>query len=572
MPAKRFINDGVHYTYDSIRVYGSLPAEIYVVGEYRNLKDPHVQDLRIADSSGKILVDITGNHWREIAGSALEPTDIGATPSSNGDGEERAESFRIVVSDPGDLDSIKAVALSPEKPEEQEIQIEVAAAALNFRDALSALGQLKDIENGPQPIGGECSGIVRAVGDRVVNVEPGDHVVATARGSFASHVNVDCSCVAAIPDNLSFEEAAGIPIVFLTADYAINKIAKLKKRERILIHAASGGVGLAAIQMARMAGAEIFATAGHPDKRAYLSEIGIEHIMDSRSLDFVEEIRDKTDGEGIDVVLNSLAGEFIPASLGLLRLNGRFLEIGKRDINADTPLGLYPFHKNLTFSAIDLGLLIEARDPLIRRMLERRMAQFARGELKVPPTSVIPIDEIANGFRRMARTEHIGKIVFQVRSDLDPARELTRRFQESYGKGVSVRGGLEIFRRIISSDATPPNLLITGFSIKGAGESRVSTVSSARRERPDLNTPYRAPSSKAEKEFAEIWESTLGFPGIGVDDDFFDLGGDSITAIQTQYAINRNFEINLTNTDFIMFPTIAGLVERTGLASVVSRK
>ena len=128
------------------------------------------------------------------------------------------------------------------------------------------------------------------------------------------------------------EDAAGIPIVFLTAAYAINTLAGLKKGERILIHAAAGGVGLAAVQLAQQIGAEIFATAGHEEKREYLRSLGVEHVMDSRSLDFVDAVKELTNGEGIDVVLNSLAGEFIPAGLGLLRYRGRFLEIGKRDI------------------------------------------------------------------------------------------------------------------------------------------------------------------------------------------------------------------------------------------------
>ena len=216
---------------------------------------------------------------------------------------------------------------------------------------------------------------------------------------------------------------------------------------------------------------------------------------------------------------------------------------------------------NLTFSAIDLGKMIEERNPAVRRLLDALMERFARDELQSPPTSVLPIGEVAEGFRRMVHAEHIGKIVFQVRGDVDPKRTTARRFREEYGRGVSIRGGLEVFRRLLSSDATPPNVLVTGKPIIGVADPRGHIVSVSDRERPDLETPFRAPTGDLEEALVKIWETTLGIPQIGVDDDFFDLGGDSITAIQTQYAMNRDFGLNLINTEFIQHPTIAGLVE-----------
>ena len=175
-------------------------------------------------------------------------------------------------------------------------------------------------------------------------------------------------CVAASsavikPDNLSFEEAAGIPITFLTVAYSLYELARLQPGERILIHAASGGVGLAAVQIAQQIGARIFATAGRPEKQEYLRSLGVEHVMNSRNLDFVEEVRRDTGGEGVDVVINSLAGEFIPASIQLLKRFGRFIEIGKRDILSNSEIGLYPFRNNLSFHAVDLGQMIGGQHP-----------------------------------------------------------------------------------------------------------------------------------------------------------------------------------------------------------------
>jgi len=556
--------EAVPYTYDAVRVFGSLPSEVFVFGKHRTLNNYDVFDIVLTDSNGRILVEIDGNLKRAIEGSTLDKSgsEEGPTEPARLPGDKVAGTFHAVVSEPGDLESIRLEDFSPRKPETGEVQIEVVAAGLNFRDVLGALGQLPEFRDGPHGLGGECSGIVREVGDGVPHLKAGDSVVAVSRNAFSSHVTARVEAVASIPDNLSFEDAAGIPIVFLTADYAINQVANLGKGERILIHAASGGVGLAAVQLAQRLGAEIYATAGHPDKRAYLRELGVEHVMDTRSLDFVSEIREHTSGEGIDVVLNSLAGEFIPASLELLRSHGRFLEIGKRDINDNTGLGLYPFRNNLSFTAIDLGKMIEERNPDVRRRLERLMGRFACEELQAPPTSVFPIDEVGKGFQRMAHAEHIGKIVFQIRADVDPARSMARRFREKYGRGVSIRGGLEIFRRLTSSDSTPPNVLVTGKPILGAADPRERTVSADERVRPDLETAFRAPTNEFEEAMVTIWETTLGIPQIGIDDDFFDLGGDSITAIQTQYVMNRDFGADLTNTDFIQEPTIAGLAER----------
>jgi len=131
---------------------------------------------------------------------------------------------------------------------------------------------------------------------------------------------------------MSFEDAAGIPMAFLTAYYALHTLARMKAGDRVLIHAAAGGVGLAAVRLAQAAGAEIYASAGNPEKREFLRTLGVRHVMDSRSLEFADEVSTQTGGHGVDIVLNSLAGEFIPKSLSLLSEGGRFLEIGKRDI------------------------------------------------------------------------------------------------------------------------------------------------------------------------------------------------------------------------------------------------
>src|SRR5262249_16235152 len=180
-----------------------------------------------------------------------------------------------------------------------------------------------------------------------------------------AYATVPAPFVALKPKSMSFEEAATTPIAFLTAYYALHHQGRLARGERALIHAAAGGVGLAAVQICREAGAEIYATAGTPEKRDFLRSLGIKHIYDSRSLAFASEIMRDPRQEGVDVVLNSLAGEAIEAGLDVLRDGGRFLEIGKQDIYKNTRLGLLPFRRNITFSAIHLDAVLRLRQDLL---------------------------------------------------------------------------------------------------------------------------------------------------------------------------------------------------------------
>ena len=200
------------------------------------------------------------------------------------------------------------------------------------------------LENGfaGASLGMECAGHIVAVGDGVSDLHVGDEVMGFAPHAFSSFVITEAAAVVRKPKHLSVEEAAGVATAFITAHYALEGLARLRPGERVLIHGAAGGVGLAAVQIAQHRQAEIFGTAGCPEKRDFLRRLGVDHVLNSRGLDFADDITRLTDGEGIDVVLNSLAGEAIPKSLGLLRRFGRFLEIGKRDLYANTRLGAAP--------------------------------------------------------------------------------------------------------------------------------------------------------------------------------------------------------------------------------------
>ena len=242
---------------------------------------------------------------------------------------------------PGILDEMTLRETDRREPGPGEVEIRVRAVGLNFRDVLIAMDLIPPLYQDSLDVGFECVGEIVAVGAGVEGLEVGDSVVAFAPGCLGSYITADASFVMPRPARLSFEEAATLPIAFFTAHYALNHLGRLAEGERVLIHAAAGGVGQAALRIARRAGAEIFATAGSPEKREFLRSLGVQHVMDSRSLDFADEVMELTDGEGVDVVLNSLAGEFIPKSLSTLRPGGRFLEIGKVDFLQHTRLDLW---------------------------------------------------------------------------------------------------------------------------------------------------------------------------------------------------------------------------------------
>lgn len=342
------------------------------------------------------------------------PPRLSYPQSSNGD----APQFSLEIPTPGLLEQMTLRPLIAPAPGPGEVAIEVVAAGLNFRDVLMAVGALDndtaDHPDGALRPGFECAGRVAALGAGVTDLQVGQPVVALAAHSFSSFVCTSRMLVAPMPQHLTFEEAATIPLVFLTAFYALSRVGRLARSERVLIHAATGGVGLAAVQLARLAGAEIFATAGSPEKRAFLRELGIHHVFDSRSLSFADEILQRTNGQGVDVVLNSLGGEFINRSFHLLRDYGRFVEIGQRDYLENRSLGLQPFLKNLSFTLVDLRKLWQQQPELIQQLLQEVMHLFETKQCKPLRHEVFPIAAAPEAFQQMARARHIGKLVLSL--------------------------------------------------------------------------------------------------------------------------------------------------------------
>lgn len=325
------------------------------------------------------------------------------------------DGFHLETMQPGVLDSLVLRMARRRPPAVGEVEVQVHAAGINFKDVMKAMDLIADtVLQGSfsgRALGSECSGTIVAVGADVAGFAVGDEVIAVAQASLGGFVTTRANAVVHKPPHLSFTEAATLPIAFLTASYALHDLGRLQAEERVLIHTATGGVGLAAIQLAQQAGAEIFATAGSPEKRAYLQKLGVQHVMDSRTLAFADEIMEITGGYGVDVVLNSLTGEALLKSLSVLAPYGRFLELGKRDIDANTQLGLRPFQNNLAFYSIDLDRLFHDRPQRAGAMLRDLGQIVSERKLQPLPQHVFSLTEAAEAFQLMANAQHIGKIV-----------------------------------------------------------------------------------------------------------------------------------------------------------------
>ncbi|MBI1825736.1 MAG: SDR family NAD(P)-dependent oxidoreductase [Planctomycetes bacterium] len=319
----------------------------------------------------------------------------------------------------GSLDNLRLHSTERIAPQAGQVEIEVRACGLNFKDVMLAMGLLPEdaLEGGftGRTLGMECTGKIVAVGEGVREFRVGDEVIACGPGTLRSHLTLNVMYVARMPQGISFEDGATVLIAYLTAWYGLVKLARLQRGERVLIHAATGGVGLAAVQLAQHIGAEIFATAGTEEKRDLLKALGVPHIFNSRTLSFADEILKHTDGIGVDVVLNSLSGDAIPKSLAILRPYGRFVEIGKRDVYEDSKVGLRPFRHNLSLFVLDMDRLCAQRPDAAGEAFREVMKLLADKTLRPLPHRVFPVDRIQDAFRYMAQARHIGKVVVSLK-------------------------------------------------------------------------------------------------------------------------------------------------------------
>lgn len=286
----------------------------------------------------------------------------------------------------------------------------------SFRDVMASMGLVST-----GILGFEASGVVIQSGSKATQFKPGDRVSVVGEHTHGTSIRVDSRLVAPIPDGMSFEEAAALPIVGTTAYHTLVNLARLRKGQSVLIHAAAGGVGQAAIQLATHLSLVVYATVGTEDKRQLLVEkykIPEEHIFNSRDISFVKGIKRATDGRGVDCVLNSLSGELLRASWGCLATFGTFIELGLRDITNNTRLDMRPFSKVTTFTFCNILAVMQEDPDFMGEILKQTFQLIDQKVLSAPsPTTVYPVGQLHKAFRTMQQGKHRGKLVLSFSED-----------------------------------------------------------------------------------------------------------------------------------------------------------
>jgi len=342
--------------------------------------------------------------------------------------------MHLQIRTPGDLETMEFASFDRVPPGPGQIEVAISASSINFADVLVTYGRYQTFDGRLPALGTDFAGVVIAVGPDVTDHKVGDHVAGLSpNGCWSTFVTCDARMAIQLPDGLTDAQAAAVTTASATAWYGLQDLARIRTGDKVLIHSATGGVGQAAIAIARAAGAEIFATAGNEERRDLLRSMGIEHVYDSRSVEFAEQIRHDTDGYGVDIVLNSLTGTAQQAGIKLLALGGRFIEIGKRDIYSNTRLELFPFRQNLAFYGVDLGLMAESHPAAVRELLSTVYRLTAEGVLPMSESTHYPLAEAATAIRMMGAAEHTGKLILDIpragMADGQVPRRMVRRMQ-----------------------------------------------------------------------------------------------------------------------------------------------
>ncbi|UMP06979.1 SDR family NAD(P)-dependent oxidoreductase [Amycolatopsis sp. EV170708-02-1] len=376
-------------------------------------------------------------------------------------------------------DGLRFTSIPRREPGPGEVEIEVAYVGVNFKDVLKVSGLLtpEALRNSLSGnfLGLECSGTVVRTGEGVTGLAAGDEVFAHGADMFRSHVTVDARRVVPKPGTLSLAQAASLlPVV--TAHHALVRLANVRPGERVLIHSAAGGVGLAAVRIARSLGAQVYATAGSEQRREYLQKEGVQTISDSRSTAFFDDVLAWTEGEGVDVVVNSLSGELLEKSVALLRPFGRFVEIGKADIAADRSLGLAAFGKALSFHAFDYDQMLLMRPEVARGCMLDVSELCVRRSVEPLPVSEVSAGAVREAIKGMTAAGHVGKIVVRMGGEelTVPADSMTDpvvRPQATYLITGGLGGlGLEVARWLALNGAT--HLVLVGRSGVSTDDAR----------------------------------------------------------------------------------------------------
>nr|WP_229397791.1 type I polyketide synthase [Micromonospora okii] len=407
---------------DGDRVVDLAGAAVW--GLLRSAQSEHPDRIVLADTDEIVDARALG----VLAAVAVDPSTVGGQLALRGDtvfvprlvrqvGAELTPptdgAWHVAAARPGTLDGVDLVPAEPAALKPGEVRVAVRAAGVNFRDVLIALGMYPD----PTAVmGSEGAGVVLEVGPGVDGLVPGDRVFGLFEPGFGPHVVAQRQRVAKVPAGWSFVEAASVPVVFLTAYYALRDLAGLRSGESVLVHSGAGGVGMAAIQLAHYFGATVYATAS-PGKWGMLRALGVadERIASSRTTEFEGSFASASGGAGVDVVLDALAGEFVDASLRLLPRGGRFVEMGKSDVRDAAVVAVE--HPGVAYRAFDLN---EAGGERIGQMLGELLALFEQGVLRPLPVRVWDVRRARSALRHISQARHVGKVVLSVPAPVDP--------------------------------------------------------------------------------------------------------------------------------------------------------
>jgi NADPH:quinone reductase-like Zn-dependent oxidoreductase len=349
---------------------------------------------------------------RASAVETVQPQDVETTPVVPG------TAYALELKSTGTLDELAFVPCERKPLGADDVEIEAEYVPLNYKDVLKAMGLMsdritRDTYSGTG-VGMEVAGRISRVGSNVTSLDVGDRVYALCTDGFRSHVIVPSDRAFVLPDAVTLEESTSM-VAFITAYHGLVKIARLQKGETVLVHGATGGVGLAAIEVAKWIGAEVIGTAGSDEKRNHLRSLGLTHVTTSRDVSFADDVMKWTDGRGVDVVLNFSPGELMTKSLACLAPFGRFIEIGKMSFEQDAPLNLRPFNENLVYASVDADRLMESRPEYIAGIISELLDLMTEKRLGSVPVTLFGASRIKDAFRLMARAKHIGKVCVAIR-------------------------------------------------------------------------------------------------------------------------------------------------------------
>jgi acyl transferase domain-containing protein/NADPH:quinone reductase-like Zn-dependent oxidoreductase/NAD(P)-dependent dehydrogenase (short-subunit alcohol dehydrogenase family)/acyl carrier protein len=529
------------FSYQELRIFGPITYRATALVDIltTDTSEGHLLlNGKIIDEFGRVSLEFDGYQLRRF--DALGKSHL-------------ASSALVLSRDDVGVDGLTNIVIPRRRPQATEVEISVCASGINFKDVLFALGMLP-LPDPEYQFGLECAGVVSRIGYDVTEFQPGQRVMCMTKAGHSSFVLQEQRRCAHIPEGMSMTEAAGLPVAFFTAYSSLVHTARLSQGETVLIHAATGGVGLASIQVATLIGASIIATAGTDEKRQFLRSMGIQHVFSTRDQSFHAGVMAATAGKGVNVVLNSLSGELLHAGLQCLATGGRFVEIGRRDILADTPIGMRTLEKGISVHVFN-------PDDNCEKFVENwkeLVAYVSSGVFKPLPTTVFSAEEARQAFEHMGRGRHIGKIVL--------SHSPNTQIQSPKPTAISAQQGRNMMRTVLN--ALGPRLIAdVNFgdpSMTVEADMEISRLANVNRSTENRHVQMNLSRSPIERALIDAFAEVLDLSEVSLTDSFLAQGGDSLSATQITSHVRRSMGIKVAIGDVLSatsIPELAAMIE-----------